>query len=205
MTANVIIRKGIVIVGLSACAIAQAQEVVIAGTATGLFNNGSTAIQGLSYTGSTFDVTSSPTDGFYAIGNNAGTPNLNNLGSFTLSGSPASYTGDTFTLAVTFSSPTGIQGSSTASYTADLYGSVVQNAGGVEVVFANSPQNFTFSNRSGTGGFDLAVNTVSITAGSVSPVTGFGTAHEQAVPEPAPFAMMLTGLVGVGYRRFRKK
>jgi hypothetical protein len=204
MTFSVISRKTLVVVGLAACAIANADDVELVGSASGTFNNGLTSISGLSYTGSTFDTTSS--GGFYALGNNAGTPNFNNLGSFTLTGAPGSYVGDTFTLDVTFTSPAGIQGSSSADYTATLFGNVTaNNQGGVEVAFTNSPQGFTFSNGKTSGSFDLYVNQTSITAGNVSPVTGYGMAQAQAVPEPAPMLCMLTGLLGVGIRSRRKK
>src|SRR5207248_2260619 len=51
---------------------------------------------GLTYLNSTFDVTTS--GGFVAIGNAPGVPNVNNLGSFTLTGDPAIYTGNHFDL-----------------------------------------------------------------------------------------------------------
>jgi hypothetical protein len=54
----------------------------------------------LTYNNSTFNVTTA--GGFVAIGNMVGTPNVDNLGSFTLTGSPFVYDGQHFDLRVTF-------------------------------------------------------------------------------------------------------
>lgn len=180
-----------------------ADNVTLTGVATGSFNNGLTSIDGLSFTGSTFDVTSS--NGYYAIGGSAGSPNVNNLGSFTLTGTPANYNGDTFSLDVTFTSPTGIADSNEASFSSLLFGTVSSNrSGGVFVDFSPAPQDFSFSNASGSGMFSLAVNTMSITSGFTSPVTGSGKASIVPVPEPSSF-LLIAGLLGSGIiRRGRK-
>jgi hypothetical protein len=204
MTYNVFVKRGIFLLGLACCAMAQAQEVTLIGSVSGLFNNNSSTIQGLSYTGSAFNVTTS--GGFYALGSNASSNNFNNLGSFTLLGNPATYTGDTFTLDVTFSGPAGIQGSNLATYSALLTGKVTQNdQGGIQIDFPSQTDSFTFANSSATGQFTLTVNPVAITPGHSDPITGFGTGQQQAVPEPASMACMLTGLVGAAIRKRRKK
>src|SRR6266480_6407314 len=69
-------------------------------------NSASTPVSllpGLTYLNSTFDVTTS--GGFVSIGNAPGNPNVDNLGSFTLTGDPATYTGNHFNLLVSFTAP----------------------------------------------------------------------------------------------------
>lgn len=184
--------------------IAQASDVTLAGSASGTFNNGLTTINGLTYLGSTFDVTTS--DGFYALGNDAGTGNIDNLGSFTLSGSPDSYVGDSFTLDVSFLLPSGISGDSTAIYTAPLYGYVSgDGVGGVSVIFPTTSTDFSFKDGNETGFFTITVNTLSITPGLTSPITGQGFATVASTPGPAAGGCLLTGLVGAAFRRRRRR
>ncbi len=110
--------------------VAKADEVTVAGYTNGCFGGGcvapntsayqSASLLGLSYGNATFSNTT--VGGFLAYGGNPqvvpGPQNLNNLGSFTLASSTAIYTGNSFTLRVTFTLPTGINGSSTSLFTA---------------------------------------------------------------------------------------
>jgi hypothetical protein len=135
---------------------ARADEVTVAGFTNGCFGpctpptfsgQQTASIGGLTWNNSTFNGTTS--GGFLALGN-AGTPpgtqNINNLGSFQLSASPFTYTGQLFNLRVSFSLPTGINGSNNSIFTATLLGSVTSvNQGGVFIDFDNTPQTFTFS------------------------------------------------------------
>ena len=199
-------KKGLsVAVALGLGVFAQASDVTLTGTATGLFDNGLTTINGLTYVGSTFDITSS--GGFYALGSNAGSPNFNNLGSFTLSGDPFDYTGDTFTLDITFTEPAGIQGSNTATYTAALVGDVTSNnVGGVSIDFPSVPTTFNFVDGNNSGFFTIVVNTLSVTPGLTAPATGEGQASQAATtPGPSAAGCIATGLVGAVLRRRRKK
>src|SRR6185503_18570628 len=157
---------------------ARADEVTVAGYTNGCFGpcappnfsgQQTASILGLTWNNSTFNGTSS--GGFLALGNagtSPGTQNVNNLGSFQLTGSPADYNGQPFTLRTTFTVPTGIAGSNSTTYSATLVGSVTAvGQGGVFIDFDNTPQTFTFSFVNGlgqtvNGSFSLNVNDVSV-------------------------------------------
>lgn len=196
-------RKGIfVALAIGLGAVAQASDVTLIGTASGTFNNGLTTINGLTYVGSTFDVTTS--DGFYALGNNAESPNFDNLGSFTLTGAPDSYIGDTFTLDVTFLGPAGIQGSDQAIYSTTLFGDVTANGvGGVSILFPSTSTDFTFKDGDQTGFFTITVNTLSITPGLTAPATAEGEANVTA-PAPPAAGCLASGFIGAAFRRRRR-
>src|SRR6185295_16322599 len=94
--------------------VAKADEVYIAGFTNGCFGVGCTpgasaTLPGLTYSNSTFSGTT--VNGFRALGGNPNPgANFNNLGSMTLSTAPNNFTGQTFTLLVTFTAPQGING-----------------------------------------------------------------------------------------------
>lgn len=188
---------------------AQSQEITYIGYTNGCFSltcppPNTSALQtatlgGLTYTNSTFDVTSV---GLLAsIGDNVATPNVDNLGSFSLTGSPFTYTGQEFQLRVTFTAPPGtIPG--TWVETALLTGAVTSASNGALFIdFDNGPTPFTFDG----GSFDLFINDVDLTPGGSIALSGRTVGQIAAVPEPATWAMMLLGFAGVGYMASRRR
>jgi hypothetical protein len=133
-----------------------------------------------------------------------------NLGTFTLTGDPATYTGNTFFLQLnlgflTPSFPLSIETTPIPSFTAALIGSV-QNAsdGSLLIDFDNTPAIFSvLMDGKLVGTFSIVVNDITIKPGET--VNVVGTASQ--VPEPATLVMLATGLVGIGnaMRKRRKR
>ncbi len=157
----------------------------------------SVTLAGLTYTNSTFNVGAA--GGFLAIGNVAATPNVNNMGSFTLTGAPFTYTGNHFDLLVSFSAPPGTTPGSVLIK--DTLTGIVSSTdnGGVLVDFDNTHKFFTYSG----GTFEFWVNDVSVT--SVGSVAATGQVLVSAVPEPETYALFLAGLGAVGFIARRRK
>lgn len=187
------------ILGTSLIASAMAQ-INVTGTALGRFNanaftvnpNDTQTLLGLTYRGSTFNDTTS--NNFVAFGSASNNPNFNNFGSFDLSTTPFTYTGNTFTLRLTFTSPSN----SGSDYIANVVGSVSSVGGGGASVNFGAPQTFNYSG----GTFTVTVDNTNINPGFSAPITGHVTT--QPVPEPASMAAIGMGIVGLIAKRRRK-
>lgn len=192
--------------------VASAQAVNFQGSTDGCFGmactpvSGTTSFGGLSYSDSMFNVTTA--GGFVSVGNAPGTPNVDNLGSFTLSGSPFTYTGNpgaVFDLVVAFTAPPGTTPGSTR-ISSTVTGNVISSDnGGVFINFDNTPRNFSYGSGATAGTFTFFVNDLSLVAGGTVPVSGVIQTQVSAIPEPETYALMMAGLAAVGFMSRRRK
>lgn len=175
---------------------ARADEVTISGFTTGAI----TGVPQLTFAGNSFTNTT-----FLSVGALSG---ANNLGTFFLSTAPGQLVAGSFTLNVTFTSPTGINGGQGTTYTAVISGSVSPNInqGGVNIDFNNNPVVFTFSNSAGSGSFSLALADLFVESGQSANLTAGTTGQQAAIPEPATLLLLGTGLTGIAAKlRKRRK
>jgi hypothetical protein len=176
---------------------ARADDVTIAGSTSGVV----TGVPQLTFAGNpSFTNTT-----FLGIGALSG---ANNLGTFSLSTAPGQLVAGSFTLNVTFTSPTGISGGQGTTYTATITGSVSPNVnqGGVNINFNNTPVVFTFSNATSSGSFSLALADLFVESGQQATVTAGTTGQQQPIPEPATLFLLGTGLTGIAAKlRKRRK
>ena len=175
---------------------ARADEVTISGFTTGAV----TGVPQLTFTGnSSFTNTT-----FLGIGALSG---ANNLGTFFLSTAPGQLVAGSFTLNVTFTSPTGINGGQGATYTASITGSVSPNIdqGGVNIDFNNAPIVFTFNNGTTSGTFSLAVADLFVETGRSANLTAGTTGQQASIPEPATLLLLGTGLTGIAAKMRKRR
>ncbi len=181
--------------------VARADEVTISGFTSGTV----TGVPQITFAGNTFTGTTA-----LGVGSLSG---ANRLGTFTLGTSnPDVPASGTFTLDITFTAPTGINGGQMTTYTATVTGSVsTANEGGVFVNFNQPPGGtvFTFSNGTTTGSFTLRIADVFVQSGQIANLTaGFTGSQQTTVPEPMTMILFGTGLTGIAAaarkRRHRK-
>ncbi len=162
---------------------ARADEITLAGTTSSSPPSGITFLPG-SFSGTT-------SGGFAAFGD---------LGAYTLSSNSGTYSG-TVNLQIAFSLPTGISGGGSTTFVANLFGNVSTTAnGGVNMTFTNPAQNFTFTNADSSGSFTFTVNSLSISPGGTTDLTGYvSNAVFTPVPEPSSGVMLGAGLVLISF------
>ena len=186
--------------------VARADTVAITGITLGSFSGGFSSnptLLGLTFNGTSFPNTIGTVDTNTASFSLAG-PNIS-LGSFTLTGQPATYTGNTFALQLSFTFPSPptpllIVGASQPSFTSSLTGTVQSLAdGSVTIDFNNAPSVFSvFLDGVQIGTFSITVDDIIIQPGQTVNVVG------TAVPEPTTLLMLSTGLAAIG-TAFRKR
>ena len=186
--------------------VARADTVTITGITLGSFSGGFSSnptLLGLTFNGTSFPNPIGTVDTNTASFSLAG-PNIN-LGSFTLTGAPATYTGNTFALQLTFTFPSPptpllIVGASQPSFTSSLTGTVQSLAdGSLTIDFNNAPSVFSvLLDGVQIGTFSITVNDIIIQPGQTVNIVG------NAVPEPATLLMLSTGLAAIG-TAFRKR
>ncbi len=189
--------------------VASAQDINFQGSTDGCFGmactpvSGTTSLGGLTFRDSTFNVMSA--DGFASIGNAPAVSNVDNLGSFTLTGTAFNYNPGRFELTVNFTAPSGT--TPNPSVFTSLLSGIVRSTdnGGVFVNFNNTPRNFTYGSGANAGTFTFFVNDTSLVAGGTVAVTGVINTQVSAIPEPETYALMMAGLAAVGFMSRRRK
>lgn len=195
-------------IALGTFGIANADEVHITGTTMGQFNAqvfaNQNSLLGLTYDNSLFDNTT--VFGELDLGGNPNpTTNFNNLGTLTLDRVNHAYTGNTFSVQVTFTAPSTIVGGNTTTFTDIITGTVANGVGGVFIDFNNTPQTFFYSNAQATGFFTIAVNDLSIAPGQSASITAHVHGNQTPVPEASTIAGVTCGMLGLFGLIRRKK
>ena len=171
ITRSVVVAVALVAMCVLNYEVVRADELFLAGTTTGSFNNTSTTLLGLTYNSASFSGTT--TGGVLVLDAQPSLPtnptNTGNLGSFTLSVPPINDFSGTFSLRVLFNAPSGLLNDNPSSSFAATFGVVITQTNGLVLIdFNNVPQIFTFSTPAGAGLFSLAINDACIDLSSPS-------------------------------------
>lgn len=190
--------------------VARAETLLIHGLTVGSFNGSifmspSNTLLGLTFNGTSFPNpiaiadTSVPS---FTLTN----PTEMNLGTFTLTNDPATYTGNTFALQLTFSFSTPgfpteltIVGGSQPSFTANLVGTIQSSPDGfITIDFNNAPSVFTVTlDGNVISTFSLVISDVIIAPGETRSILST-VSQTSTIPEPATLLMLGGGLAAVG-------
>lgn len=120
-----------------------------------------------------------------------------NLGSFGVYSLLGWFDPLDFKLSVIFTAPVG---AGSATFIADLQGTVSIFGGSVKVDFDNTPRVIAFSNSYGSGSFTLDIQDVIIPNGTTRSVVGNITnaAYSASVPEPFAVTALAVNLLALG-------